>query len=135
MVRPLLLLCLVAAACDNGPLMTPGQDCHGCHHDFTVSGTVFKTPDAPPQSGLDGANVLVEDSTGRSLTLPTNAAGNFYTRERLTFPLTVSVQLGDSVRRMAPLVDQAGCNNCHDVPPIGSATGRIFIAPSPPAAQ
>jgi hypothetical protein len=128
-VKRLLSLCVLLVACNNGPLMTPGEDCHGCHGDFTVSGTVFKSPDALPQFGLGGASVLVDDAAGRSLSLTTNSAGNFYTREDLTFPLTVSVQLGENVRRMAPLVDQPGCNNCHDVPPIGSATGRIFITP------
>jgi hypothetical protein len=125
----LLLWLLLLAACDNGPLMTPGQDCQPCHKRFTVSGTVFRHVDSLAADGLEGASVVITDRDGKSLSLDTNAAGNFYSEEPLHYPLQVEVHDGDVVRKMAPLVESRGCNACHQVPPTSGAAGRIVVQP------
>lgn len=87
-----------------GPLMSPGEDCLGCHDGvdatpWTVAGTWR------PQ----GSTVSISDSAGRTLRLVTNQVGNFYTAEDLTFPLRVSV----NGELMEPDVTYGGCNHCH----------------------
>jgi len=94
-----------------GPLMAPGQDCLSCHDGraalaFSAAGT---------WGGGAGATVTIVDSGGRTVTLVTNDVGNFYTSERLAFPLTVRV----GGERMPDPVTYGGCNRCHG--PGGSA--------------
>jgi hypothetical protein len=112
-------------ACGYGPQMSPGDDCQPCHKRFTVSGTIFAHPDSLESEGIAGARVVVTDADQKSIAMDTNAAGNFYTEERLRFPVMVEVQRGVSVRRMGPLVEKGGCNSCHTLPPSGGAAGRI----------
>ncbi len=93
MHRLLALAALAGAACipDPGPMMKPGSDCMECHgggggEEDAVAWTVAGT-----WSG-QGLHVDVHDSAGKSFTLTTNQAGNFYTREPVQFPITVSVE-------------------------------------------
>lgn len=83
---------LLAAACipEEGPMMEPGSDCLGCHgggrgEDDAVAWTVAGTMEG------QGRSVYVQDSAGKSFTVRTNQAGNFYTREPVSFPISVSV--------------------------------------------
>ena len=83
--------------------MKPGTDCLECHgggdaRTWTVAGTWTR-----------GAGVTIADAAGKSFTLRGNAAGNFYTAESLTFPLTVSVD----GQTMPNPVTWGGCNRCH----------------------
>ncbi len=102
-------LLLVASACvpGNGPMMAPFQDCLGCHSSagsakaWTVAGTWAK-----------GATVTVTDANGKTVTLHGNEAGNFYTRESLAGPLTVSVD-GKVMPASANPQQYGGCNACH----------------------
>ncbi len=125
----------------NGPLMTPGENCNGCHspnggaRTFSVAGTLYGRPDAPADEGLDGASVLVTDADGQQLTLTTNAAGNFYTRQPVAFPIRVEAHFGVGVQGMEPSAQNGQCNSCHSVPSTGSAEGRAFVSSQdvPPA--
>ncbi len=83
-------LAVALAGCipEEGPMMAPGEDCIACHgggsgeesaRAWTVAGTL---------PGSEGSRVTVIDSLGRSITMRANRAGNFYTAEGLTLPLT-----------------------------------------------
>jgi hypothetical protein len=110
-----LSLLLGAAACipEEGPLMEPGSNCLECHDGgdarrWTVAGT---------WPGGQGRHVVVRDAAGRSLTIRTNRAGNFYTAEPLAFPLTsVAVDGGEMPRppvTQPQAFSQGSCNLCH----------------------
>lgn len=103
---------VLVAACvpDEGPLMTPGQDCLGCHDGggearrWTVAGTWRR-----------GAHVVVTDANGRSVTMTGNKVGNFYTAEALTFPIRVAVDGREmALSSSGKNVTYGGCNLCHD---------------------
>jgi len=117
-----------------GPLMRPGEDCLGCHggsgggeeeakHHWTFAGTVF---DEGTGDGIHGVKVELVDSRGRTITVWSNAAGNFYSAEGFTPPYTVTLLRGDRSFVGVPdtvsqaHVDYAGCNGCH----VGTA--RLF---------
>ncbi len=101
---------LLSAGCipDPGPMMRPGSDCLECHgggggEEDAVAWSVAGT------FGHEGSTVSIRDATGWSFTLTANAAGNFYTRENVTFPLTVAVD----GQPMPGSVTYGGCNRCH----------------------
>jgi len=128
-----LTLC-VANACipEEGPLMLPGEDCIGCHDGgearaWTAAGTVFQTRTSGTGSSARGARVHLRDANGRSITLETNQAGNFYTAERLRFPLRARLEQDGVVREMTPEVEYGGCNHCHTIPPEDLAPGRLSV--------
>ena len=141
----LALILLAAAACgipQNNPGMEPGQDCMSCHasdstaggRPWTAAGTLFAAPDSAADAGVSGGRIFIQDAIGRTFTLTTNAAGNFYTAEALAFPLA-KVQAEVNGVRMA-MVGQpktGSCNSCHTNPPGGDAPGRLFV-PAPVAA-
>lgn len=137
-MNKVLVFALLLAACDNSPLMTPGQDCQRCHSEtgnaqrFSVSGTVFPSSASISEHGLEGATVLIVDAQNNQVSSPTNAAGNFYFFDDLQFPVTVSVQIGSTIRHMEPSVTNGGCNHCHSTPPKEGAEGRIFVHPDTP---
>jgi len=102
---------LGTAACipEEGPMMEPGSDCMECHDGgearrWTAAGTF----------GGQGNQVVLQDAAGKSLTLHTNRAGNFWTAEPLTFPLR-RVSVNGSVMPATPPVSQGSCNvaGCH----------------------
>ncbi len=107
-------LVLAASACvpSHGPSMTPFEDCLGCHSAgghakaWTVAGTWRK-----------GAHVSVTDANGKTVAMRGNDVGNFYTREPLAFPVTVSVDgmvMPDILDRTSPArLKYGGCNACH----------------------
>ncbi len=120
MTRPaaVAIAALVSAGCipDPGPMMRPGEDCLGCHGGgggeedavaWTVAGT-WNGQGANTWAGT-GMSVSIRDSAGKSFTIRTNQAGNFYTRESVTFPLTVAVD----GRPMSGTVADGSCNRCH----------------------
>jgi hypothetical protein len=114
-MRTLVALILLAcAACvpEEGPLMAPGQDCLECHggggedaKTWTAAGTWSR-----------GAHVTVTDTNGKSVPMRGNKAGNFYTAESLTPPLTATVD-GVTMDNVAALTSgrlaYGGCNLCH----------------------
>ncbi len=108
-----ILLLLLAGACvpGNGPDMAPFQDCLGCH---SAAGTAKAWSAAG--TWRKGVHVAITDATGKTVTLRGNDVGNFYTREHLVFPLTVSVDgkvMSDSGTGAAIPVTYGGCNACH----------------------
>jgi cytochrome c553 len=88
---------------DARALMAPGQDCSVCH-DFTAAGTVFGV------GGVADPDVLVVLGPEQ---LTTNAAGNFFTRSAIPFPVVPELVRGGVVRRMAQPISIGACNRCH----------------------
>lgn len=78
---------------------------------FTVAGTAFT--DLEGTGPLSGATITVIDSTGKTVTLTTNAVGNFYTAVAVTPPLTAEISYNGNSRKMAHQVDTGACNSCH----------------------
>ncbi len=128
------------------PSMQPGADCMSCHRAggnasarvWTVAGTVARrrrrlpppvTPGAGSgcPGGLEGVQVLLSDVNGQSLTLTTNAAGNFYTDQPLATLNTVMIQNG--TRRMVMdlgLIGGGGAILANGVAPSdGSSDGGV----------
>jgi hypothetical protein len=102
---------LLASACipGNGPMMMPFQDCLGCHGSSAKTWTAAGT-------WRQGSHVSITDATGKTVSLHGNEAGNFYTAERLAFPLTVSVDgnvMKDSGTGAPIPLGYGGCNACH----------------------
>jgi hypothetical protein len=138
-----LAICLCASACgipQNNPGMEPGQDCMSCHSSqgtvgaptWTAAGTLFGAPDATKQGGVQGGQIFLTDSAGRSYTLTTNSAGNFYLAEQLTYPLTkVEAEFGGRRMAMVSQPPNGSCNSCHNVPAANDAPGRLFVPTGP----
>ena len=121
----------------DGPLMDAGENCQGCHgetgplylgeeqreaKEWTVAGTVFDAKN--PATGSEGAQVQITDAQGFSFSLRANLAGNFYTRESVSFPLHACIaKNGQTVCQQSP-VTSGSCNACHNL--------AVFNAPQPP---
>jgi hypothetical protein len=147
---------MLSAACvpEDGPLMSPGEDCLECHGGgregggddgdgalhvwerssldddgprWSAAGTVFRSRTSGTGDGVRGARVHLTDANGRELTLHSNQAGNFYTAERLRFPLRASIEVGGVTKEMEPFVEYGGCNDCHALPPQDDAPGRLAV--------
>jgi len=125
-----------------GPAMRPGHDCLECHS-FTAAGTLYRQVGDAAGDGVKGGRVRLVDGNGRELTLKTNETGNFYTREKLAFPLQAIVVEGEGLASvmLAPAPDGA-CNRCHTDPllpppttefPDGpqAAPGRVALVGGP----
>lgn len=126
MRRPLVaaaLAALAAAGCtmEEGPMMEPGSDCLSCHSGgeaptWSFAGTIFEGPQAPESAGRMGVTVTVEGADGKRVSVRSNAAGNFYSAERLRPPLRAWVSLGGQVAEMQGTFEHGGCNACHTWP-------------------
>lgn len=124
---PLMIAC---DSGDHGPLMAPGEDCMECHgtkaKKWTAAGTLYATAEAEPNDGVKGFDIEVTDSLGETLTMTSNAAGNFYTAEELTPPFPHAAIEKDGVRHEAGMpMDSGACNSCHAIPPKYGAEGRL----------
>jgi hypothetical protein len=139
-VRPGHLAVLLALAAggvggcglEGSPTMEPGRDCLECHDGgegkrWSFAGTVYRTADASPGAGVLGAHVQIRDANGWRFQVRTNVAGNFYSAEKVAFPLQVCVEYRGATSCMTEPVARGGCNGCHAVPPSGDAAGRITI--------
>jgi hypothetical protein len=105
------LITLAACVPNEGPSMRPFEDCLECHdgssaRGWSVAGTWSK-----------GAQIVIVDRTGKSVTLHGNDVGNFYTAESLSFPLSVSVDGTPMAKNhgtgAAISLTYGGCNVCH----------------------
>lgn len=126
----------------NGPLHRAGFPCTRCHGDawwqespaFELAGTIYREPDGV--RGMNDAEVIVRDASGRELTLRTNESGNFYLRQgsaNLDFPLRVSVRSGDSEQTMRGLIwRERSCSACHRGPPGEASNGPVFVMEAAP---
>jgi hypothetical protein len=118
----LLALCASACVPDSGPLMRPGSDCLECHGDgggdgedgprWTLAGTVYGSP-LDSGKGLRGVAIEITAADGRTLTLHSNQAGNFYLADGLAFPLHVAVTRNGQTVAMQAAVNSGSCNRCH----------------------
>lgn len=137
-LAPLLGLALftsLAGCNDEGPLMRPGENCLSCHSaggmqrapHYTVAGTVFALPGADVNSGSDGITVTITDAANKTITLVTNSAGNFYTAQAVTYPISARLTKGSTTVAMSQTVSDGGCASCHTVPPQMLAPGRVYI--------
>jgi hypothetical protein len=131
------------------PVMNPGRACLECHRRDrdapiqSVAGTAYYVRHEadlcngysgdPPGSRQGAATVRLIDANGVMLTLPVNAAGNFFTDDRLAFPLRLAEVIGPTGlrRAMGEAVPHGDCNLCHTRQgtdtPTGLAPGRIIV--------
>jgi len=129
--------------------MNPGRPCLECHSRNrnapiqSVAGTAFYAPHEedlcngysgdPPGSWQGAATVRLLDAEGVMHTLSPNAAGNFYSRARVVFPLRLAEVIGPTGlrRTMNAAVPHGDCNLCHTRQgtdtPTGMAPGRITV--------
>ena len=137
----LLLAAVPLLACsdpnDARALRNLGEECVSCHKPgakaerwpFTAGGTVYRTAGDDPAPGLEGVAVTLTDADGRIVALVSNRAGNFWTKERLRFPVAARLQRAGAERASevaaGPCRDGT-CNGCHTRPPQGGARGRLF---------
>jgi hypothetical protein len=125
------------------PLMQPGEPCVACHDKggaprLSFGGTVYASGHEPSQcNGAQGAEVVLVDAAGTTVTAKVNAAGNFYgsARAALTPPLKAKVVFQGRERLMVGAVPSGDCNACHTqkgtttvtTPGALSAPGRIVL--------
>jgi hypothetical protein len=117
------------------PLMHPGADCIGCHSsgegpNFVIAGTVQAAIDDPTDCyGVPGATVTITDATGKSVSVLTNDAGNFYVsaRDALTMPIQARVAFDGRERAMAGAQMTGACASCHTTSGANGAPGRILV--------
>jgi hypothetical protein len=119
--------------------MNPGMACNGCHTDptqeedgptFQIAGTVYPTLHEPDLCfGEQGVMVEVTDAAGHTITMTTNATGNFSYEEgvALVMPITARVTRGDTTVAMTDPVDTGDCNSCHTQDGAEGAPGRIRV--------
>jgi hypothetical protein len=113
-----LLLALTACggsgtntSASGNPTMRPGEDCLGCHSEFTAAGTVYASSDAT--QGLEGVQVKIYGMS-QDVTMTSNSVGNFYTTVSFGYGSGAFVHVG-SQQMATPLTSRsiAGCNSCH----------------------
>ncbi len=129
---------------DPNALRNQGEDCLSCHKPggkaprslFGVSGTVFRSASGEPrEDGAAGVAVVLSDAAGRQVTLTSNAAGNFWSKEDLRYPVRVTLRRPSEGAPGPALAEQHGqaatcthgnCNQCHSYerPGVG-AKGRL----------
>jgi hypothetical protein len=114
------------------PLMHPGVACIACHKSLfdapplTAAGTVYATGHEPDNcNGATGITIELTDSTGVTLTLTTNDAGNFYFDTTISFPIHARLIANGATRAMMGAVTTADCNTCHTQFGAQGAPGRL----------
>jgi hypothetical protein len=117
-----------------GPGMLPGRRCLTCHTSggsagdeaLSAGGTVFgaKKPATCNAGGISGAVVelLKADGTVAASTT-TNAAGNFYFRQALAFPLKARITQNGKSFEMPMPATSGDCASCHN----GTAIARLHV--------
>jgi hypothetical protein len=110
----------------------PGQNCLDCHNGqqqaqgapiFTIGGTLYK--DAAGTIPRIGATVIIIDSNGKVVKVPTQQNGNFYSSAQLTAPYSLGVS--ECPGENKPMISQTpdgDCNSCHTG---AGAPGRILF--------
>lgn len=118
----------------SGPLMNPGENCITCHaangsaaeKTFSIAGTVFAGPNDAADAGLSGVTITITDGSGTDTVLTSNAAGNFYSKAKLTLPLKKATVTRNGKTTAMSGVPSPGCASCHTAPPVGGAPGRLY---------
>lgn len=99
----------------------PGDDCLMCHRQggdatpYSIAGTVYA--DSGGTAPAAGVQLHFKDASGLDVTVTTEANGNFWSVEALSFPLIAFVaQCPDVVPMVTPIAEtDVGCNRagCH----------------------
>lgn len=125
-------LLLTLAACGGGSksqaggdaTMRPGEDCLGCHQEFTAAGTVYAS--STGTQGVAGVTVRIFGMS-QDVTLTTNSAGNFYTTVNFGYGNSATVQVMGATQQMTnqQLTSRSigGCNSCH----VPAGQGRVHV--------
>jgi hypothetical protein len=124
---------------DGSSRMHPGMACISCHSQtggeaplFALAGTVYPTAHEPDDcygggSAISGAQVVITDANGATITLTPNSAGNFSSRAAIALPFRAKVVRNGAERAMAAAQSDGDCNGCHTVDGANGAPGRIFV--------
>ena len=123
--------------------MNPGLACVSCHSSrgegprFALAGTLYPTAHEPDlcdgvNGGAVGAQVVIVDANGQSITMTPNSAGNFSWEGNLATPYQAKVIYMGRERAMIESQTSGDCNNCHTqqgAMPTGTtkAPGRILL--------
>ncbi|MBS2019566.1 MAG: hypothetical protein JST00_42285 [Deltaproteobacteria bacterium] len=114
-------------------LMHPGVACIECHKKrgpiYSIAGTVYPTAHEPDDcNGTSSAatTVVITGADGKTLTLPLNGAGNFFTKTPVAKPYRAKVVSGGKTREMVTPVTDGDCNTCHSVAGSDKAPGRVM---------
>jgi hypothetical protein len=101
--------------------MSPGEPCMDCHFvesdshgsevPFTAAGTVFTDGDGA--APVEGATVVLNDAADGQVSMTTNSAGNFFTDQALSFPVSISITKGENSVDMLTTSAHGDCNSCH----------------------
>jgi hypothetical protein len=112
----------------NGPNMSPGDICMGCHG-FTIAGTVYPTLHETGYCyGINGgAQVIITPLCGTPIVLDVNSAGNFYYTGTVRSPFTAKVVVNGAERVMVTPQTYGDCNSCHTQNGLQGAPGRIIV--------
>lgn len=93
-----------------------GRDCTGCHREFAIAGTVYKSDGTTPLSGATVRLTSAADGTGVVLSLTSDGSGNFRTSQAVGFGAGLYVDVvGTSGTRsaMQAAITSGACNSCH----------------------
>lgn len=114
--------------------MRPGGECIGCHAGsgegprYTLAGTVYPTAHEPDDcNGAGGAQVVVIDANGVTITITPNSVGNFYTRSAIALPYQAKVVQDGRERIMLAAQEIGECNACHTEAGDNLAPGRVML--------
>ncbi len=99
--------------------MKPGEACLKCHgpggeaedEPFSFAGTVFR--DGSGADGSEGVSISVTDANNKTVTVTSNAVGNFFSEDALAKPLTVTMTKGSKSSTMSTGAASGDCNDCH----------------------
>ncbi len=125
---------------EDGPNHRAGFPCTWCHTDggtaspiLDLGGTVYANPSTTEP--LKDVLVHLFDRKGRTLTLPSNRAGNFFLAEGalpLEFPIWVKLEYGDQVTAMqSPIFRERSCAGCHMDPANPASAGHVYLWEDP----
>jgi hypothetical protein len=108
---PATTTCLPRVAAAGDGHHHAGDDCGGCHGEWTAAGTLL---DRSGQA-LAGATIELVDARGVTTKLVTHTNGNFFTTKVFAKPLTVRATGCPVDARMSAAVTDASCNTagCH----------------------
>ncbi len=110
----------------------PGSVCATCHPTFTLSGTVYTTPNEPTGcygTGVDAVDgvyklsIQIAQANKTYTTAKINSAGNFWTTYPIAFPIEIGVAGANGDRYMQAKAVDGNCNTCH-------AAGTRILPPS-----
>ncbi len=112
-------------------LMHPGGNCNSCHSSsgegpiFGIAGTVQGAgTDSMNCNGISGVTITLTGSDGKTQTLETNGAGNFFAAATVSAPFTASVSKEGITMKMTAAQSDFNCANCHS--DGANVTNRLY---------